>query len=255
MRVALFLFIIARFEQWARGCQAHNFRYFSPAKLTGSATHSDAAHRKETRMCATRCIFSCLLRGHPPQPTFLDFFFLPWLTRTLLSRATRVTAASKPTKEKTGPAWDERWMRRVLSWDWPTIGLILGVKALVLTFGVQAVASMSMSHGVGSRSGITGTQRIISGWQSRLCGGGRQPVLASLFPLYPWLVRGVVFFLPIIWQRLWSFRGSLPLPRACCCDGWCFAMNPKRSRGMPFGSSLSSRRATFFISLTPRACF
>jgi hypothetical protein len=31
MRVALFLFIIAGFEQWIHGCQARKFRYFSAA--------------------------------------------------------------------------------------------------------------------------------------------------------------------------------------------------------------------------------
>src|SRR4030095_16291354 len=35
MRVALFLFIIAGFEQWIRGCQERKFRYFSPSDLNG----------------------------------------------------------------------------------------------------------------------------------------------------------------------------------------------------------------------------
>ena len=39
-----------------------------------------------------------------------------------------------------GAFWDYR------RWDWPTIALILGLKALVLTFGVQAVASLTTAH-------------------------------------------------------------------------------------------------------------
>jgi hypothetical protein len=33
-------------------------------------------------------------------------------------------------------------MARIRSWDWQTIGLILGIKLLILSFGVQAVAAM-----------------------------------------------------------------------------------------------------------------
>jgi len=35
MRVALFLFIIAGFEQWIHGCQERKFRYFSTSDLNG----------------------------------------------------------------------------------------------------------------------------------------------------------------------------------------------------------------------------
>src|SRR5262245_29439896 len=52
------------------------------------------------------------------------------------------------TQEQPGGSEGERndWLARVRGWDWETIGLVLGIKALLLTFGVQAVASFDPVH-------------------------------------------------------------------------------------------------------------
>ena len=41
---------------------------------------------------------------------------------------------------------DKGWFARVRGWDWETIALVLGIKLLVLTFGLEAVASLNESR-------------------------------------------------------------------------------------------------------------
>jgi hypothetical protein len=83
---------------------------------------------------------------------------------------------------------------RIRCWDWPTIALILGIKALLLTFAVQAVASLATSH--------SGWLEIWNRWDAmhylRLAEKGYVAVGDSrvslvFFPLYPWLVRVMAF--------------------------------------------------------------
>lgn len=92
--------------------------------------------------------------------------------------------------------WDEEWLARLRRWDWQTIGLVLGIKLLILTFGVQAVASLAASHG--------GWLEIWNRWDAVhylqlaergyvAAGDGR--VSLVFFPLYPWLVRMTAFAL------------------------------------------------------------
>ena len=87
------------------------------------------------------------------------------------------------------------WLARVRSWDWETIGLVLGIKALILTFGVQAVASTSQDH----RPWL----EIWNNWDTlhylRLAehgyvAAGDSRVSLVFFPLYPWLIRLTAFF-------------------------------------------------------------
>ena len=97
-----------------------------------------------------------------------------------------LTQDSQPTRLD----WDEQWLTWLRRWDWQTIGLVLGIKVLVLTFGVQAVAAMNQWH--------PGWLEIWNQWDSthylRLAESGYSAAgdsQASLvfFPLYPWLVR------------------------------------------------------------------
>jgi hypothetical protein len=87
-------------------------------------------------------------------------------------------------------------MLRIRSWDWQTIGLIVGIKVLILTFGVQAMAAMHSSH--------PDWLEIWNRWDSLHYLGlaksgyaavGDTKVSLVFFPLYPWLVRGFAFFL------------------------------------------------------------
>ena len=86
------------------------------------------------------------------------------------------------------------WVEAIQRWDWSTIGLILGIKVLLLTFAVQAVATLSAWHG--------GWLEIWNHWDAvhylRLAkhgyvSAGDSRVSLVFFPLYPWLVRGLAF--------------------------------------------------------------
>ncbi len=86
--------------------------------------------------------------------------------------------------------WDIR------QWDRPTIALILGIKALLLTFAVQAVASLSMEHG--------GWLEIWNRWDAMhylnlaehgYVAAGDSRVSLVFFPLYPWVVRAAAFLI------------------------------------------------------------
>jgi len=121
--------------------------------------------------------------------------------------------------------WDEELWERLRQWDWPTIGLVLGIKLLVLTFGVQAVASMTVSH--------PGWFEIWNRWDSlhylRLAEHGYAAVgdaRVSLvfFPLYPWLVRAAAFLVPdymaaaIVVSAIASVAAALTLRALVRCD-------------------------------------
>jgi len=89
---------------------------------------------------------------------------------------------------------DKGWFARVRGWDWETIALVLGIKLLVLTFGLEAVASLDESH--------VGWDEMWNRWDAtHYLGLARDGYQASgdqlfslvFFPLYPWLVRGVAW--------------------------------------------------------------
>jgi len=89
---------------------------------------------------------------------------------------------------------DKGWFARVRGWDWETIALVLGIKLLVLTFGLEAVASLDESH--------VGWDEMWNRWDAThylgLARDGYQASGDQLFslvflPLYPWLVRGVAW--------------------------------------------------------------
>jgi hypothetical protein len=116
-------------------------------------------------------------------------------------------------------------MRRILSWDWRTIGLVLGIKLLVLTFGVHVVASMTPSHG--------GWLEIWNRWdamhylglaKSGYAAAGDTRFSLVFFPLYPWLVRGFAFFLSdymasaIFVSGLAAIATALLFKRLVMCD-------------------------------------
>lgn len=92
------------------------------------------------------------------------------------------------------PVEESAWLLRPRRWDWETIGLVLAIKVLLLTFGVQAVASRSMSH--------RGWLDIWNNWDAthylQLAAHGYAAVGDSrvslvFFPLYPLLVRLTAF--------------------------------------------------------------
>lgn len=91
--------------------------------------------------------------------------------------------------------WDEEWLARIRAWDWPTIALILGIKVLLFTFAVQAVATLSTSHAgwlnIWNRWDATHYLRLA---ERGYAAAGDSRVSLVFFPLYPWLVRGMTFF-------------------------------------------------------------
>ena len=86
--------------------------------------------------------------------------------------------------------WSRKWPERLSQWDWQTIGLVLAIKVLVLSYGLQAIASVSLVH--------PNWLEIWHRWDAmhyiRLAEQGYAAVGDSrvslvFFPLYPWLVR------------------------------------------------------------------
>ena len=89
---------------------------------------------------------------------------------------------------------DTPWLRRIRGWDWPTIGLILCIKVLLLTYAVQYVTAFSDSK--------VNWMQIWNRWDAVhylglaekgyvATGEGRFSIV--FYPLYPMLVRVAAF--------------------------------------------------------------
>jgi hypothetical protein len=87
-----------------------------------------------------------------------------------------------------------RWLETVPGWDWPTIGLVLGIKVLILSFGVEAAATLAQQHPdwlqIWNRWDATHYLRLA---EHGYAGAGDNRVSLVFFPLYPWLVRATAF--------------------------------------------------------------
>ena len=110
----------------------------------------------------------------------------------MVSSKKKLTATASETGSPTRQ--DKGWFARVRGWDWETIALVLGIKLLVLTFGLEAVASLNESR--------VGWDEMWNRWDAtHYLGLARDGYQASgdqlfslvFFPLYPWLVRGVAW--------------------------------------------------------------
>jgi hypothetical protein len=138
------------------------------------------------------------------------------------------------------------WRVRVRRWDWETIGLVLGIKALLLTFGVQAVASLNPVH--------RGWLEIWNHWDALHYLGlaehgyvatGDSRVSLVFFPLYPWLVRLTAFFVrdylaaAFVVSGFASVAAGLLLRRLARCDE----------------SEDVSRNAVWFLFIFPTSFF
>ena len=88
----------------------------------------------------------------------------------------------------------DAWHLRLRSWDWRTIALVLGIKALIFTFAVQAVTTLTTSY--------DGWMEIWNRWDAVHYVGlaergylatGEERVSIVFYPLYPWVVRAAAF--------------------------------------------------------------
>ncbi|MDQ3119363.1 MAG: hypothetical protein M3Q89_07340 [Verrucomicrobiota bacterium] len=88
------------------------------------------------------------------------------------------------------PRLKRSWQVRITSWDWQTISLILGIKALLLIFAVQSISTREIL--------TRGWLEIWNQWDAmhylRLAekgysATGEERVSLAFFPFYPWLVR------------------------------------------------------------------
>ncbi|MEO8439658.1 MAG: hypothetical protein ABI540_05490 [Spartobacteria bacterium] len=117
------------------------------------------------------------------------------------------------------------WIDRMRRWDWETILLVLAIKVLLLTFGVQAVAALTIQH--------RGWLDLWNNWDAmhylRLAeqgytASGESRVSLVFFPLYPWLVRAVAFILhdylvaAFVVSGFASVAAALLLQRLARCD-------------------------------------
>ena len=87
-----------------------------------------------------------------------------------------------------------RWLNTVRGWDWATIWLVLGIKILLLAFGVQAAATLAQRHPnwleIWNRWDATHYLRLAEHGYAAV---GDSRISLVFFPLYPWLVRAVAF--------------------------------------------------------------
>ena len=138
------------------------------------------------------------------------------------------------------------WLARVRGWDWATIGLVLGIKALLLTFGVQAVASLNQDH----RSWLEmwnnwDTLHYLGLAEHGYVAAGDSRVSLVFFPLYPWLIRLTAFFArdymaaALIVSGFASVAAALLFQRLARCDE----------------SEEVSRNAVWFLFIFPTSFF
>ena len=138
------------------------------------------------------------------------------------------------------------WLARIRGRDWETIFLVLGIKALLLTYGVQAVASMRPKH--------RGWLEIWNNWDAMhylalaehgYVAAGDSRVSLVFFPLYPWFVRLAAFFVrdyiaaALLVSGLASLAAALLLKRLVRCDE----------------SEKVSRNAVWFFLIFPTSFF
>jgi hypothetical protein len=158
-----------------------------------------------------------------------------------------VKSSSFAQQEHRGPEDDRRdLIGRIRRWDWDTVALVLGIKVLLLTFGVQAVAAMRPVH--------NGWLEIWNNWDARhylrlaeqgYSAAGEGRVSLVFFPLYPWFVRLTAFFArdylvsAFIVSGIASVAAALLLRRLARCDE----------------SEEVSRNAVWFLFIFPTSFF
>ncbi len=157
-----------------------------------------------------------------------------------------MNSATAPTDAPTPRFKRERWFAGVPGRDWETIGWVVAIKALLFTFGVQAVAAFRPRH--------RGWIEIWNNWDAthylRLAehgyaATGDSRVSLVFFPLYPWLVRLTAFFAgdymlaAFIVSGLGSVAAALLLRRLARCDE----------------SEEVSRNAVWFLLIFPTSYF
>jgi hypothetical protein len=158
-----------------------------------------------------------------------------------------VKSSSFAQQEHRGPEDDRRdLIGRIRRWDWDTVALVLGIKVLLLTFGVQAVAAMRPVH--------NGWFEIWNNWDARhylrlaeqgYTAAGEGRVSLVFFPLYPWFVRLTAFLArdylvsAFIVSGIASVAAALLLRRLARCDE----------------SEEVSRNAVWFLFIFPTSFF
>jgi len=158
-----------------------------------------------------------------------------------------VKSSSFAQQKHRGPEDDRRdLIGRIRRWDWDTVALVLGIKVLLLTFGVQAVAAMRPVH--------NGWFEIWNNWDARhylrlaeqgYTAAGEGRVSLVFFPLYPWFVRLTAFFArdylvsAFIVSGFASIAAALILRRLARCDE----------------SEAVSRNAVWFLFIFPTSFF
>jgi Gpi18-like mannosyltransferase len=133
----------------------------------------------------------------------------------------RSSARSKPKLRNAKSGGREHLLR----WDWPTVALILGIKALVLTYAVQAVATTMPAHAgwleIWKRWDATHYLRLA---EKGYVAMGEARVSLVFFPLYPWVVRIVAFIVrnyliaAFVVSGIASVAAGLLLQRLTRCD-------------------------------------
>ena len=157
-----------------------------------------------------------------------------------------MNSATLSTEPPVPPPEGAKWFARISRADWETIGWVLAIKALLLTFGIQAVAAFTLNH-----------PRWLALWTNwdaahylRLAehgyvAAGDSRVSLVFFPLYPWLVRLVAFFArdytlaALIVSGFASLATALLLRRLARCDE----------------SEAVSRNAVWFLLIFPTSYF
>jgi Mannosyltransferase (PIG-V) len=157
-----------------------------------------------------------------------------------------VNSISTPAEGNGRESRSDDWLGRLYRWDWETIGLVLGIKVLLLTFGVQAVASFTPVHrGCLEMWNNWDTLHYLGLAEHGYVAAGDSRVSLVFFPLYPWLIRLTAFFArdymaaAFIVSGFASVAAALLLRRLVRCDE----------------SEEVSRHAVWFLFIFPTSFF
>lgn len=141
---------------------------------------------------------------------------------------------------------EQNWRKRIAEWDWQTIGLVLGIKALLLVFAVQTLSTLGKSH--------NGWLQIWNRWDAvhylRLAekgysATGEQRLSLAFFPLYPWLVRAVQFIARDVHLAAFIVSGI-----ASIAAGWLLQRLARLDE-----SKAGARNAVWFLVIFPTSFF
>lgn len=95
---------------------------------------------------------------------------------------------------RTNAPFAARWWQRLRGWDWGTILLVLGIKALLFLFAAQVMVTLAKNYDNWMQIWIRWDAiHYLALAQHGYVATGEERYALAFFPLYPWLVRATAF--------------------------------------------------------------